>query len=692
MQTLRVHLDFETYSECNIKTAGAHRYAQHPSTEVLLLGWAVGDEPVQLWVPHISPMPERLAQVLRDPAYQKWAFNATFERLILKYVLGIDVPLTDWRCTMVASYYLGFTGGLDAVLTQVGLQAKKDPRGQRLIQMFSSPNPKNYNDRRYDWDNRPTEFAEFGEYCVNDVVVERQLYHWLHKFPTMHDWDWDRYALDQRINDRGIYTDVDMAEGAERIWEKEKALLAEEFQELTGLERPTRGPFLEWLQQQGVDAQTTRKDELQQIATDTDTHPLVADAIRLWTEKEAKAVSKYAAVIRGAGRGQRARGMFQFKGASRTDRTAGRRLQLQNLKRPFAKSQKEIESLVRAIRTGNRDVIRLISDRPVAEVLGGCIRHAIQAPKGKALVVYDLASIESVVLGWLSMCDTIMNTFRQGMDTYKVFAAKRYGIDYEDVTKEMRNFSKPPVLGCGYMLGWKGLISYAEGYGVSMCEDESRDAVNTFRTMYPEIPKFWDWIYQAVIYTVKSGLPVEGYRLKIERDEEFLRIWLPSGRALSYHKPEVKQRVPPWANVTLANDYTGDNPMAFLRRQFPSLSDAEMADRGWFVSDSWVENVSYMGQDDMTNQWTRTFAHAGLFTENIVQSIAMDILFDGMTRVDAQGGEIVLQVHDEVAVETDAENVQAAAKLVHDSLTTLPHWGPDLWLGADGYSGEFYTS
>ena len=649
----RLHLDYETRSACDLRKAGVHKYAKDPSTCVLMLGWAVDESAVQLWLPHREPMPPYLREALLHPQVAKTAFNATFERIITRDVLQIDVPLEQWRCTMVAAFYLGFAGDLDQILSEIGLPSK-DARGSRLINLFSSPAPKNHKVDWYTYANRPQEFQEFCEYCHQDVTVERQLLHWLAQYPMMQRWDWDRYALDQKINDRGVPVDLAMAEGAIKLWENERKDLTSKLSLITGLSNPTRGPMLNWLQLNGVSVTDLQKTTLE--AEFEENHsPQVKDAINLWGQREAKAVSKYTAVLSGAGADARVRGMFQFKGASRTDRTSGRRLQLQNLKRAYAEKH-VVPHIAGAISQADAVLLKLLSGRNIANALGGAIRHVICASEGKTLAVCDLTSIESVVLGWIACCPLIDETFRAGRDSYKVFASKYYRIPYEEVTKAQRSFSKPPVLGCGYMLGWRGLIAYAEGYGVEMTQDEAQNAVNTFRGMYPEIPRFWYWLYDAIKNVIRTGLTTQGYRLRIERDEDFLRIWLPSGRALSYFKPAVQTRLAPW-------DEDGT--------QF-------------------VDNVSYMGMNDK-NQWVRIFAHAGLFTENIVQSISMDILFNGLENAEAAELDPVIQVHDEIGCEVDEGTAESSLQKLQQGMTNPPSWARDMWLGAAGYIFPHYT-
>lgn len=653
----RLHLDFETASDLNLKKTGAYRYAQHPSTRVLMLGWAFNDEPVQLWEPHMGPMPDRLTQGLRAGDYNKHAFNAAFERLITKYVLGIEVPIDQWRCSMVESFYLAFGGGLDKVLEAIGLR-RKDPRGGQLINMFCTPAPKNHKAEWYDWTNRPNEWDEFRQYCITDVEVERDLWHWMQRYPVMSEWDWKQWFVDQAINDRGVPMDTDMAYSALRIWDKEKAQLTAELQEMTGLPKVTRGPFLQWIEDNtGVVLEGTRKDYLAAMLKKGELPEEVRPFLEIWAQKEGKAASKYSAVTEVSRESDgRAGGMFQYKGASRTDRAGGRLIQLQNLKRPFAHTN-EIDTLVKAIKTEDPGLLKLLYPMSVSGVLGGSIRHVIEAKVGYTFAICDLTSVESVILGWLTYCPSIDETFRTGRDSYKTFASKYHGIAYDDVTKEQRSFAKPAVLGCGFLLGWKGLIAYAEGYGVEMTAEQAKLAVNTFRTMYPEIPAFWKWIYEAVMYVTETGKQVSGYRLTIERDVDFLRIWLPSGRAISYYKPEVRRKEMPWS--------TPEKP-------------------------AFGNNFCYMGLND-SNQWVRIFAHAGGVTENIVQSIAGDLLWSGIMNATAADLPVVIHVHDEIAVEVPEWSATESLTILQECMTRPPAWSDGMWIGAAGFTTKRYT-
>lgn len=652
-----LHLDYETRSEVNLNKAGMHVYAAHPSTRILMLSWAFDDEPFRLWEPHKCAIPPaELVQGFLDPDVICEAANAPFERLITYYCLGISVPYERWRCVLVKAYYLGFAGSLDDVLQQTGLR-RKDPRGKQLINRFCTPAAKNHKADWYDWRTHPREWSEFGEYCITDGEVERALSHWLDQFPQMHGWDWQQWFIDQRINDRGVPVDVDMARSAIQLWDLERERLTDELCRHTGLPKVTRGPFLEHINAHLSSSQhftSLGKDVITSRRTHGKLPEYVDRALSLWGEKEAKAATKYAAVLNCASTDGRARGMFQYKGASRTDRVGGRRLQLQNLKRPVAKTPEEIDGIVGLIKRGDTGSLRQQFDMGVSDLLGGSVRHVIAAPPGKTLTVCDWTSIESVIVGWLTNCELINRTFREGRDSYKTFGVEYYGVPYDQITKAQRTFCKPPVLGCSYQLGWRGLIAYAEGMGVLMSEQEAQAAVDTFRGMYPEIKQFWRWLYEAIKTVVQTGVTIAGYRLRIERDADFMRICLPSGRNLSYYQPEIIQQPAPWDQAQL------------------------------------IDNFSYMGMDDK-RQWIRCTAHAGGVTENIIQSIASDVLWMGITRARNDGLDVILHVHDEPVLESHEGQAQADFDRLHFHMTQPPVWAPDLWLGADGFITQRYT-
>jgi len=243
-----------------------------------------------------------------------------------------------------------------------------------------------------------------------------------------------------------------------------------------------------------------------------------------------------------------------------------------------------------------RDWVALSYSNPM-DVVASTIRAGIKAPPGKKLVVCDLGSIESRVLGWMSGCKRINNIFAEGKDTYKDFATDLYQIGYDEVTKEQRTFCKPPVLGCGYRLGAKGLVDYAAKYQVTMTGKEAAKAVRTFRNAYWEVAEMWSWFDDACRECVTTGRQYEGHRVIVWRDDQFMHIRLPSGRDLHYYQPLVQPRT-----ITITDPETGEE------RKWETMA------------------VTYMGMDTFTHQWKRISTHGGKIVENIDQAISRDIL------------------------------------------------------------------
>lgn len=650
-----LYCDFETYSEAKIKQVGAQYYARHPSTEALMLGWAIDDGPVQVWdikSEGANPPAELLAACL-DPTVLISAFNAQFERLIFQFCMNMRILPERFRCSMVRAYGLAFSGGLEQVADQFNVGINKDPRGKALINRFSKPQADNQNVRRWTRENDPEGYAEFMDYCRQDVEAERALvkkclpYH----FPEI---EWKRYALDQRINDRGVPVDKKLVDAAIAISATEKDSLKDQMREVAKpyeLKNPNSGAqLLGWLNDQGCYMKNLTKETVALYIENHADDPRVLEMLQLKQQLAKTSVSKYTAFKKVLSPEGLARGMFQFGGASRTLRDAGRVVQLQNLPRG-GNTTNDPATAAEIIIAGGHKAAKLLYGNPLG-LLSDCIRAVIKAPEGQILNVSDLHSIESVVLGWVADCKMINECFASGRDTYKTLAMTMFGVDYDKVTKKMRTFCKPPVLGGGYMLGWKGLISYAAGMGVTMSKDEAKLAIKTLRESWPEVVDFWAWCKEAVFYTTRTGEPYEGlHGLRTFAFGEFLCIRLPSGRNLYYHQPKIEQRPAPWDQSQMIDAFT------------------------------------YMGTNRHRNgAWDRISAHAGGITENIVQAIARDVFYEWMDRADDAKFNIILRVHDELGSVEEADRL---AEL--NALAALPiRWAPELKVGAAGYTAIRY--
>lgn len=649
-----LHIDFESYSEIDLTDKGAYFYMEHESTIPLMLAWKIDVGMIHLWdIASGEPTPVRLKIALENPSVLLHAYNAQFERLMFKYKLGVNIPLNRWRCTMCAAYRLGFNGKLDNVLDQFLPGQCKDPEGKKLINLFSKPQFKGRGKNRKMYRQLPSDspqlYNKFKEYCIQDVQVEYNLVQKLKDYPQYPN-EHLLYVLDQKINDKGVPVDRELIKRAIVVAEKEKATIRIDLQGLTGLENPNSNKQLPtWMEEKhNFSLPNMQAETIDNAIKDEKTTPIVKEVLKLKRQLSMTSVKKWDAFNKCICKDDRVHGMFQYGGAQRTLRWAGRFVQPHNLPRG-GKVAKDVVSLANILYKGGHHAVKMVYG-DVLSALSDCIRCAVTAPEGKVLNVTDLGSIESRVLGWMSDCVAINDIFASGRDTYKVFATELFNKSYEEVTRDERDFSKPPVLGGGYMLGVDGLIAYAHGMGVELTKEEAARCIHVFReVLFPEIPKYWELIQRLLFHTVRTGqtnhLP---HNITFEKYKDFLFIWLPSGRAIPYHKPKVIPWKMPWG----------------------ATKDA----------------FTFMGTHKETHQWVRIAAHPGFITENIDQAISRDILSVWMQRIDQAGHDIVLHVHDEPVVESDRDVLEE----LNDMIRCGVSWAPGLLLDAKGFVTKRY--
>lgn len=697
---MRLHIDVETYCDLNLKDVGLDLYSIHPSCEITLFSWAIDDEAPRLWDRSQNPdMPEQLLMLLLDDDVEVHAFNAQFERIILLRTLGIEINIRRWRCTMVHAYMLSFTGDLAEVGMQVGIDLDKQKLtdGKRLIQIFCKPQKvtKNQPLSRRDYLTDPEEWERFGEYCVQDVIAEREIHYFLDQpqfaVPAR---EWGFYALDQTINDRGIPIDRDFADKAYKMASRRKAILIQRMNDITGLINSNSGDqLLPWLKARGYPFDDLRKDTVKKVLAvhqaRRDGDKLAKDEIVFELEDEAETIlkmrqksartthTKYLALLKAMGDDMRMRFILQFAGASRTNRFAGRRFQPQNLTslHSLSDNPEVIEILNAVIRDEDDAFLAVLISEPL-DALAGLVRSSVQATKGKVLRVCDLSSIESVTIGWVTGCERLLNVFREGKDAYKDFATELYNVVYEAVTKLMRKMAKPATLGAGFRLGGgdlydgkkTGLWGYAEGMGVEMTRKEAHDNVRTFRRVYPEIPKAWYALEDAIMRTIRTKKATKACKTVFTIVEssradksKFLCAKLPSGRRIFYHKPLIKKRPFIW-------------------------KDPKTGEKKKTIKDQ----ITYMGKMQNGRKWVRIDSHGGKMIENIVQAIARDILREGLIAAHNAGFNVVMHVHDEIVVEEDLLDEEHSLERLKECMTQEIKWCSDMPIGAAGHSGQFY--
>lgn len=694
------HLDFETFSECDIRR-GVKAYATDPTTEILLAAYAYDDNDPYLWdagnpVEHINVEYRRVIEyACKDPDTLLIAWNVPFEREILRHVWGIETPPEKWLDAMVVAYTMSLPGNLgDASrVLQLPDDQAKQAIGKKLIQKFSKLQPKNQKTRRRDWTTDPEDWDRFGEYCVGDVIAERAALKRMWKFrPPEHEFD--LWHLDQKINDRGAPIDLDLVYAAQEVTATLKDQFKQECAVLTGLDNPnSREQFLEYIRGEGYPFDSLTKDKVDLALREHDISDEGKTALALRSQFSKNSTAKYSKIEQ-----QQVDGwlsyILQYSGAGRTWRWAGRGAQFHNLPRPpfILKKQSAMATAVDAIKTRDPDLLRLLYDEPI-DVLAGAIRPTLRAPESKKLVISDYNAIENRVLGWVARCDAILNVFRHGLDPYKDFGLKmfhdyygkpgepRYAKLYDAITGQQRTDSKPAVLGAGYMLGGgremknrktgevtkTGLWAYSEALGVDLSREQAHHAVKVYRDTYPEVVDFWDEI-DAIVrrvihhrHTKPVTIPVgfSGQQLEVGYKKPFMYIKLPSGRRLWYFRPAIERVPMPWEN-----------------------------DDG---SQAYGMGVTYWGLNQTTNKWCKIQTHKGKLTENIVQAIARDILANGLIKLDDAGFDIVLHVHDEVVTLVDVDDETYTVDYMNDRLCDLPDWALDMPMRAEGLESPFYV-
>lgn len=657
-----LEMDYETGSEIDLKVRGLDVYSKHPSTKALMLGYSLNGSRLKCWDSNEDKFPAEIKEALLDPTVEKRAFNAQFERVITREVLKIDTPYEGWRCTMVLGHMQAFTGTLEMMGSQVGLpfEKLKLADGKRLIKKFCMPqkmtkaSPLRWRDAWTD----PEDWELFKSYCIQDVVAERAIWDRLVKFPVPPE-EWRLYEYDQMINDRGLPIDMEFVENAIIMSDRRKLELTEELYNITGLSNPNSPAQLtQWLVARGYPFGDINKDTIKKVLTENEEANFdeklseeVVSALLVRQQGARTSVTKFKK-LRDTQVEGRFRFGFQFGGAARTLRWAGRGYQPHNLMRTpkFMESDKDLlksgveadyilDTITNFIRQGDYEALALMVKEPM-EAIAGAGRSAIRADEDHEIVSCDLSSIETCVIGWLAGSERLLNVFRSGKDPYIDFATDFYEIPYEQVTKSQRQVCKPPVLGCGFRLGGgdlkegkrTGLWAYAENMGVQLTREQSHKAVKKYRTSFPEVPRLWYALEDAAKRAIRNPGRPAAVIVKLEGGGTF-------------RAPVMFEMMKPYLTVILPMKWpSGENRRLYYKAPRISMTKIVGKDGEYFEK----ESVSYMGMMQGTRKWCRLFTHGGKFVENIVQAIARDALAMGLTRAMEAGWPLFGHVHDEL--------------------------------------------
>ncbi|WP_026894843.1 DNA polymerase [Clostridiisalibacter paucivorans] len=640
-----LEIDIETYSSESLQKSGVYRYVEADDFEILLFAYSVDGGEVQVIdLAAGEKIPTNIIDALGNQNVIKWAFNAQFERICLSRYLGYPSgsylsPLS-WKCSMVWSAYMGLPLSLEGVGAVLGLEKQKLKEGKDLIRYFCIPcKPTKSNGGRTR--NLPSDDKEkwqaFKNYNKRDVETEMLIQERLIKFPVPEE-VWNEYHLDQTINDRGIRVDMDFVKQAIFMDEISNDSLMGVMKRLTGLENPNSVQQMkDWLSINGLQTDSLGKKAVAELLEDAPDH--LAEVLKLRQQLAKSSVKKYVAMENVVCSDSRARGMFQFYGANRTGRFAGRLVQLQNLPQNHMPDLKEARAVVKG---GDYETLEMLYE-DIPDTLSQLIRTAFVPDKGKKFIVADFSAIEARVLSWLAGETWRSKVFESGGDIYCASASQMFKVPVEKhgVNSELRQKGKIAELALGYG-GSVGALKAMGALDMGLLEEELKPLVNAWRGSNPNIVKFWWDVDRAVKKCVKEKRSQKIYGMEIHNISGMIFIVLPSGRRLSYVKPRIGE-----------NKFGG-------------------------------ESVTYEGVGG-TKKWERIESYGPKFVENIVQAISRDILMYAMKTLGTY--RIVAHVHDEVIIEVDP---QLSVESICNQMGKVPSWAPGLILSADGYECDFY--
>ena len=650
-----ISLDLETRSSIDITKAGVYKYAESLDFDILLFGVSVNGGPVAVYdLASGDKVPEEIIKALSDDSVTKWAYNASFERVCLSVWLRRNYPQyfstysiegdpvqkyldpAAWKCTLVWAAYNGLPLSLDKVGAVLGFEEQKLKEGKELIRYFCMPS----RTAGREWnlpEHAPEKWELFKKYNRRDVEVEMQIQQRLKNYPVP-DFVWDEYHLDQEINDRGIMIDRQLVEQAISIDEQTKKDLMARMQKLTGLDNPNSVMQLKgYLSDNGLETETLGKKDVAALlkAVPAD----MAEVLNLRLQLAKSSVKKYQAMQNAVCDDDRCHGMFQFYGANRSGRWAGRLIQLQNLPQNHMLDLEQARDLVKA---GDFEMLNMLYDS-VPNVLSELIRTAFIPRPGYKFIVSDFSAIEARVLSHLAGEQWRTDVFHNGGDIYCASASQMFHVPVEKhgANSHLRQKGKIAELALGYG-GSVGALKAMGALDMGLSEDELQPLVNMWRNSNPNIVSFWWQIDNAVKTAIQLHTTEKVGCLAFTVKNGMLFITLPSGRKLAYVQPRIGM-----------NQFGG-------------------------------EGVTYMGID-ATKKWSRIESYGPKFVENIVQAVSRDILAYAMQTL--KHCFIVGHVHDELIIEC-SEHV--SLKAVCEQMGRTPVWITGLVLRADGYECGFY--
>ena len=659
MKTLSI--DIETYSSVSLQKSGVYRYVEAPDFEILLFGYSIDGAPVNVIdLTSGEKIPEDILDALTDDTVTKWAFNANFERICLSQHmknLGMSLdpfhdnhPLSTemarylnpegWRCTMIWSAVMGLPLSLEGCGAVLGLEKQKLTEGKDLIKYFCQPcAPTKSNGQRTRNLPRhaPDKWAAFKRYNVRDVETEMSIQQRLQKFPVP-DFIWDEYHIDQEINDRGVAIDLPLVRQAIDMDARSRSELTEAMRQLTELENPNSVQQMkQFLTENGLEVDSLGKKVVAELIKTAP--PELRRVLALRQQLAKSSIRKYQSMINAVCSDGRARGMFQFYGANRTGRWAGRLIQLQNLPQNHLPDLEHARAIVRS---GDYDCVEMLYE-DVPDTLSQLIRTAFIPKDGCKFIVSDFSAIEARVIAWMAGESWRQEVFASGGDIYCASASQMFKVPVEKhgINGHLRQKGKIAELALGYG-GSVGALKAMGALEMGLTEDELYPLVEAWRQTHPNIVSFWWDVDRAAMEAVKFRHEADTHGIHFEYKSGMLFITLPSGRKLAYVKPKIG-----------TNKFGG-------------------------------QCITYEGVGG-TKKWERLETYGARLVENIVQATSRDILCYAMRTL--RCCNITMHIHDELVIEADP---RMSLKAVCEQMGRTPPWAVGLQLNADGYETTFY--
>ena len=643
MKTLSI--DLETFSSADLSKTGVYKYTEAPDFEILLFGYSADGGPVRVVdIATGEQVPDEVIAALTDEDCIKWAFNSAFERVCLSGWLGLPtgqyLSPNSWRCTMIRSAYMGLPLSLQGVGAVIGLEKQKLTEGKDLIKYFCQPclpTKANGGRSRNRPKDAPDKWAAFKTYNARDVEVEMAIQEKLSGF-LVPDSVWDEYHIDQEINDRGVMLDMPLVHHAIEMDARSREELTAAMQRLTALENPNSVQQMkQWLSENGVEMETLGKKTVAAALRKAPTE--IRDVLALRMQLAKSSVRKYQAMENAVCSDERVRGCFQFYGANRTGRFSGRLIQLQNLPQNHLPDLAEARSLVRS---GDFESGKMLYE-DVPDTLSQLIRTAFIAKPGTRFIVADYSAIEARLTAYMAGEKWRLDAFRAGKDIYCASASAMFGVPVEKhgVNGHLRQKGKIAELALGYG-GSVGALKAMGALDMGLKEDELSPLVESWRAANLNIVRFWWDVDKAAMTAVRDKTAAETHGVTFEYRSGMLFLTLPSGRRRAYVKPKI-----------------GENK---------------------FGSDC----ITYEGIGG-TKKWERLETYGPKLVENIIQSVARDVLCFAMKNLRRYA--ITMHIHDELVIEAPPE---LSLETVCEIMGRTPPWMPGLLLRADGYETPFY--